>query len=169
MKTRRTKGNLTADRLRAALAYDPLTGYFVWSIRPSNVVKAGTPVRSTNPDGYIVVSLDYMTYLAHRLAWFHVHGEWPKGQIDHINGDRADNRIANLRDVTDAVNQQNRRAATTTNKLGVLGVRQMRSGRFTARIMTEGRALSLGAFLTPEEAHAAYLSAKRALHEGCTI
>lgn len=110
--------------------------------------------------------------MAHRLAWVHVHGSWPAGDIDHINGDKLDNRIANLRDVTRSVNKENMRSARGDNKVGLLGVhvrRQNTTRPYVASIRVSGKLIHLGAHNTPEAAHAAYLEAKRRLHSGCTI
>jgi hypothetical protein len=98
------------------------------------------------------------------------HGAWPSGDIDHINGQKTDNRIENLRDVTRTINSENRRGSNTNTATGYLGVSvHARSGKYRARIRAKGRLISLGLFLLPEEAHAAYISAKRDLHFGCTI
>ena len=113
--------------------------------------------------------IDEREYSAHRLAWLYVHGAWPTGQIDHINGDRGDNRISNLRDVTPALNTQNQRRAARSNKSsGLLGVTANR-GRWLAQISIGGKSRNLGRYATPEEAHAVYVAAKRVLHAGCTL
>ena len=102
-------------------------------------------------------------------------GHWPTKQIDHKNGERADNAFANLREATQQLNSENLRRARADNKTGYLGVFRhyyihKRDGqRFVACIQVDGRLRKIGLFLTPEAAHAAYLEAKRRLHEGCTI
>jgi len=102
---------------------------------------------------------------ASRLAWFYVHGAWPDGQVDHINGDHTDNRLSNLRVLTNAQNAQNRSRARRNNSTGLLGVSyDKRDDRYRARIMVDGRMVSLGYHPTAHEAHAAYLEAKAALH-----
>lgn len=106
--------------------------------------------------------------LGHRLMWFWVHGVWPPEMIDHINGNTSDNRIENLRAVSNAVNLQNRRKASAVNKLGFLGVHFAR-GRYRASLGVDGKTMNLGRFKTPEEAQEAYLAAKRRHHEGCTL
>lgn len=88
--------------------------------------------------------------------------------LDHINGNRADNRIANLREVPNAVNCQNKRAPLPKNKTGFLGVTRDAHG-FRAAVMLNRRQHHLGRFDTAEAAHAAYVEAKRRLHEGCTL
>jgi hypothetical protein len=119
----------------------------------------------------VYFTVDWRKHLAHRLAWLYVHGVWPTHQIDHINGDHSDNRIANLRDVPPRLNKENLRKAQRNNRVGVLGVRALIGGapRWTAGICVDGERRYLGTFYSLDEAQAAYLKAKRALHEGCTL
>lgn len=100
-----------------------------------------------------------------------VHGAIPDGlEIDHINGDESDNRICNLRLATKSENQQNKRRPRKDNKAGLLGVCWFeRAKKWRAQITVNGECKYLGLYVTPEEAHAAYLTAKRELHQGCTI
>jgi hypothetical protein len=109
--------------------------------------------------------------LEHRVVWFLVHGEWPKGEIDHINGVKDDNRIENLRDVDHRTNLQNQRRARKDNACGALGVYQIkRSGKWHAQILRgPGESRHIGTFGTKEQAAAAYVDAKRIAHAGCTI
>jgi hypothetical protein len=160
-------GALTADRVRDVLAYDPETGRFTWRVRRA-CFAAGSLAGWKTPCGYRYISVDMEVCVAHRLAWLHTHGTWPKGVVDHINGDRADNRIVNLRDVSYAVNAQNRRLAQKNNRSGLLGVVKCR-GRWRAAIGINGARTWLGTFDTAQEAHEAYLAAKRQMHDGCTI
>jgi hypothetical protein len=111
--------------------------------------------------------VDGHRYPAHRLAWLYMTGEWP-GEVDHINGKKDDNRWANLRDISHAANSQNVRVAQVNNRCGVLGVKPLRD-KFQARICVARKTIHLGTFLTTSEAHAAYVAAKRELHEGCTL
>lgn len=159
---------LTADRLREVLRYDPETGVFTWLVCMSNA-RSGAVAGGVRADGYWRIGVDKIVYLAHRLAWLYVNGEWPSNQIDHIDGSRSNNRINNLRDVSNDVNQQNRRWARSDNiSSGLIGV-GMKRGKWRARIQVGGVLRQIGTFDTPEEAHAAYLDAKRRLHVGCTI
>lgn len=154
--------NLTAARVREVFTYNPATGDFC---------KAGKPVGYITGPGYVYLSIDGKSRLAHRLAWLYVHGEFPKHQIDHINGVRTDNRIDNLRDVAPRVNNENRRRVRSDNKSSrMTGVSwHVHSAKWRARIWQKGTEHRLGLFDTPEDASAAYLEAKRRLHEGCTI
>lgn len=162
---------LSAERLREVLNYDPETGVFAWKAPTSYRVKVGSFAgRQPGRNHYPRITIDYQTHGTHRLAWLYVHGVWPSGEIDHVNGDRSDSRIANLRDVPSFVNMQNQRKAHSRNASGLLGVWfDKRTKQWASSISRRGRKQFLGRFATPEAAHAAYLSAKRGLHEGCTI
>ena len=158
---------LTQERLKELLHYDPETGVFTRRTSRGGELAgaiAGCPVWT----GYTKICVDKTNYLAHRLAWFYVYGDFPSEEIDHINGVRTDNFIKNLRHVSSRVNKENKRFAQSNSKSGALGASPFRGG-FRARIFVNGREKHLGTFNTAEAAHAAYLVAKRALHEGCTI
>lgn len=158
--------DLTADRLRELVSYDPQNGVFRWVAPPKHKGPAvGKVAGSDHGGGYRKIKIDGRQHLAHRLAWLYVHGEWPRGLLDHVNGDRGDNRIVNLREATEAQNGQNRRRSQSNNAARLLGVAPTRSGRWKAQIHVAGKQTHLGTFATPEQAHEAYLSAKVRLHE----
>lgn len=97
-------------------------------------------------------------------------GDWPAGNIDHVNGSRSDNRWSNLRVGSQALNAQNLRGPRRDNMIGLLGVSlDKRRGTYRAQIMVDGKSRHLGTFGDPQSAHQAYLKAKRTLHPGCTI
>jgi hypothetical protein len=158
---------LTAEQVRELLDYDPETGRFTWRIAPRGH-KAGSQAGCIDSYGYVVIRIAGAGHKAHRLAWLIAYGEWPDDQIDHINGERSDNRIANLRSLTNQGNQQNRRTAHRGNSSGLLGVSPKR-GKWRAQIKVDGEKRHIGMFDTPEAAHAAYLEAKRKLHPTCSI
>ena len=162
--------DITAERLREVLDYDPATGVFTWKARtsPFSRVNVGDVAGGLKTKGYIRIKLDGRELLAHRLAWLYVNGEWPADQIDHISGIRTDNRIVNLRLATNAENQHNQRKPQADNTTGFLGV-SPEYGKFKARIVVDGKNKHLGMFHTPEEAHAAYVDAKRKLHKFGTL
>lgn len=159
---------LTADRLREVLSYDKESGQFTRLVCGDDSLVG--PTGEVNHHGYERIAVDGNTYQAHRLAWLHVTGTWPALYIDHIDGNRSNNRWANLREASREVNNQNQRRAHKDNKTGFLGVYfHKASGLFASRICVDRKSIMVGYFHTPEEAHAAYLKAKRELHEGCTI
>lgn len=155
-----------ADVIKA-LRYDPITGEFK---RTSIVSRHGAKVGTISLKGYLRIKIKERYYMAHRLAWLISFGDWPQGQIDHINCIKLDNRLSNLRCVTNAVNAQNRLTPTANNKSSaLLGVSKAERGRWRAVIQVSGKKHRLGRFATPELAHAAYIAAKRQLHEGNTL
>jgi len=142
---------LTQEELKNRLSYDRETGLFFW-VRPRKRVKKGDKA-GCNSHGYIVIRIDGVGYQAHRLAWLWEYGEFPSMEIDHINRDRKDNRISNLRLVSSRENKQNARAKKT-NKSGFVGVCfDARRNKFKAEIRDgDGRKVFLGRFDTLEEA-----------------
>jgi hypothetical protein len=156
---------LRLERLKECLQYDPSTGLFTWLKCNSARAQVGATAGTTHTSGYVIVSIDRETYRAHRLAWFYMTGEWPRGFIDHRNTIRDDNRWGNLRDVSSFINQQNRRGPNRNNKSGLMGVSWATRGGWFARIYSNGKPKYLGYFETPELAHKAYLQAKAELHE----
>jgi len=163
-----SNSTLTAERLREVLSYDPETGEFTRAITLRKW-KSGQRAGSLNKvTGYIYIMVDGYSSTGHRLAWLYMTGNWPIGSIDHKDGVRSNNRFANLRDVQHLVNMQNRQRAQTDNKLGILGVTHRR-GRYRATLKHLGKSIYLGDYKTAEEAHAAYLTAKRVRHEGNTL
>lgn len=162
---------ITQQRLKSLLSYDKETGGFVWIGSKNRKVKNGSLAGSIDSSGHSQIKVEKRSYSAHRLAWLYVYGEWPKMQIDHINGNRTDNRIANLRDVSASINSQNKRNATSSNKSsGLLGTHWHRAAnKWAATIKTCGITKHIGLFESKEDAHKAYLHVKRIDHIGCTI
>lgn len=152
------------------ISYSSETGDLTWAVSGRGI-KIGRVAGFITSEGYRTIKLGRVAYPAHRLAWFIHNGTWPTGYIDHINGDRSDNRIKNLRDGDHSLNMQNKRKAMNNNKsCGLLGVTwNKQHKRWQSKIMVNKQFHHVGLFSTPEEAHAAYLIKKRQLHAGCTI
>lgn len=161
----------TIERLQEVLNYDKDTGRFTWKIRKANHIHIGAVAGNLNLwTGYRSLMVDGTVYLEHRLAWKLVYGQLPTKALDHIDGNKANNAISNLREVSHAENLQNIHSAMKNNRCGMLGVSlDNRSGRYQARIRLSGVSKSLGNFADKHEAHAAYLKAKRELHPKGTL
>jgi HNH endonuclease len=162
--------DLTAQRLREYLHYDHQTGAMTRLIKVGRRHKPGPITGCISEYGYLRVRVDKRLYLAHRLAWLWMTGEWPTVFIDHIDGNRLNNVWSNLREATNALNMQNVKGARADSQLGILGVSICkRNGTFKAQIGYEGKTHFLGRFKTSEEASAAYMEAKRKYHPGNTL
>ena len=164
---------LSAARLREVVDYDPETGAFTRKVRLAQRHQVGDRadflVVKGTLHGYRRLSIDSKRYLAHRCAWLYVYGQWPSKLIDHINGDKGDNRIANLRDVTMSVNLQNVYGPQSNSHSGYLGVVPHVDGGYRARITLNGKTTCLGVYRRAKDAYKAYLDAKRRIHPGCSI
>jgi len=160
---------MNQESLKSVLHYDPATGVFRWRFGLLGKLpwrQAGT----LNGRSYVQVGVNRKLYLAHRLAWLYTHGEWPSAEVDHINGKTDDNRLCNLRLANRSQNSQNKRKPQANNKSGFLGVIYWwRTKTWKAQIQVDGKPVSIGYFKTPEQAHEAYLKAKRELHSHCVI
>jgi hypothetical protein len=155
---------LTQARLKEWLHYDPETGLFSWLRVSSNRVKVGRIAGSPSSTGHVSICLFGERFLAHRLAWLYMTGEWPKAQVDHKDRCRSNNRWGNLREATNTQNAQNS-AVKASSRTGLKGVAFTRTaGLFTARIRNGGKRISLGCYLTAEEAHQAYTEKAKELH-----
>lgn len=155
-------GLLTADKARSLLDYDPDTGLLRWK-RPRGSSRPGWTAGTEGPRGYKTIGVCRKRYLVHRMAWLMMTGQWPRDQVDHINGCRSDNRWVNLREATNGQNQQNA-ILRRTNKSGFRGVDwYKRDNRWRAQITHKGVSKTLGYFDRPEDAHAAYLAARAKL------
>ena len=142
------------NEARERISYNPETGAFVWC-KENNFHKrlTGKPA-GTIREGYLVIKLNNIGYFAHRIAWFLMTGEQPN-VIDHINGDKLDNRFCNIRNVDFSANAKNH--GKKINGPGLpCGVRKLPSGRFQARLKCDNKLVSIGTFATVEEAEQAY-------------
>jgi hypothetical protein len=167
----RTLSEGLIEQYRQLLDYEPSTGALTWkSFRGGGAPATGTQAGTKTVYGYIAIRVRALGQArpAHRIAWALTHGRWPVQFIDHINGNRSDNRLCNLREADQTINSQNTRTARSTNKTtGLLGAHLHKaSGRYAASIGVNRKTKHLGLFDTAQQAHAAYISAKRQLHEG---
>lgn len=142
--------------LSQRLRYEPDTGHF-YAIVSAGRRKAGDRAGYADRLGYWKVAVNGRWVLAHRLAWALTHGEWPAGEIDHINGDPSDNRISNLRVATRSQNVMN-----TARGNGVCWHKGRR--KWQALVKVAGKSHYLGSFAERDEAEAAAIEAKRRLH-----
>lgn len=141
---------ITAERLREVLSYDKESGLFFWRGKTCRKVVVGKMAGALCSGGYIRIRIDGILYAAHRLAWLYEYGAFPEKHIDHINRDRTDNRILNLRQCVDFENGQNRDKGKN-NTSGHLGVSK-RNGRWVAQIMFKRKQIHLGVYDRIEDA-----------------
>jgi len=156
---------VTADYVRSVLDYDPNTGIFTWE--KSGCGRSGMRAGSMNANGYWQIGIGGAVYTAHRLAWLHTHGAWPLRLIDHVDGNKANNALANLREASRVQNAFNQKA--NKRRSGILtpkGAYFSEKGQnWKAVITTNGRRRHLGYYPTPEAAHAAYVKAAITEHQ----
>lgn len=162
---------LTLERLKELLSYNPEDGNFTFLTNVRGYLRKGKTAGSVDKNGYLTARIDGPNYFLHRLAWLYMTGQWPKDVIDHIDCNPINNRFANLRDISRGQNQQNRRRAEIGSKSGLLGAHyRARDNNWIAHIKAANCKMKyLGTFNTPEEAHAAYVAAKRLLHPFGTL
>lgn len=142
---------LTQARLKELLSYDEKTGALTWKIKKGGRAVAGQRAGGRDVYGYVVVRLDGVLYKAHRLVWLYSYGEWPEGNIDHINRNKSDNRLFNLRLASQSLNTHN--ANRSTGKSGAVGVTHDRwRDKWVARIKINYRSVFLGRFNSLAEA-----------------
>lgn len=174
----RLRKKITPAQIYEAFSYDPLTGKLTWKERPIHHFFSDTSARIWNTkhagketghkcsSGYLSVNLWGFQFYVHRLAFVLMTGNWPEHQIDHVNGDRADNRFSNLRSATHKQNTHNAKKSKA-NTVGLKGVSQCpKCKTFRAQIYSDGKLTHLGTFKTKEEAHAAYAQAAINLRGG---
>lgn len=165
----------SVGRLLEVLTFNPDTGSLVWRRRnvadfPSirshkiwNTRFAGKPaLRSKRKDGYLVGSVDGAACYAHRVCWAMISGAWPVGEVDHINGDRTDNRATNLRDVGRGENTRNKQVGVR-NQSGALGVMLDHTGHYRVRISDNYKSIELGRYRDFDEAVSVRKAAEAAL------
>jgi len=150
----------TENNIKEYINYDPITGKLSWKKSYREKV-VGQLIRNT-VKGYIRFHFMNKALMGHRVAWLLQTGKWPVNVIDHINGERDDNRWINLRDVTIKENFQSFRRISPRNKTGYTGVSwNAKKNYFTATKTVDGKAKFLGCFDTAEDANQAYINADK--------
>lgn len=153
----------TADKFKSGGWNPPQISCKIW-----NTKNAGEEAFSVLSTGYFHGSLFDIKIRAHIVVYALYHNKWPEQTIDHIDGDRLNNRPINLRDVKHSHNIQNQTKPLPNNKLGVRGVVKTPSGRYTSQMRAEKVIYNLGTYDSVEEAKQAYLSAK-AKYQNCPV
>lgn len=161
--------DLTADFLRSAFDYDAASGALIWKAAdclPPNARSrmAGKVAGTVSSTGYCQIKIGGALYKTHRLVWLHVTGLWPDTEIDHIDGDKTNNRFENLRLASRSENMRNvGRYANNTS--GAKGVHfEAATAKWVARIVLDGRTHHLGRHGTRDEARRAYTAAAERFH-----
>lgn len=155
---------LTYQKAISVLDYDSATGVLIWKSSPNTKIVPGRAAGSKGTNGYIRIKLSGKTYLGHRVAWLIYYGAWPVGQIDHIDGCRQNNAIANLRDSTPSQNQHNQ-ALRKTNKSGVKGVSwNPDSEKWHVQVTLNGKVHNGGHFESLAEAATVAAALRNRLH-----
>lgn len=166
MRILRKVNNEDILELNSRMSYDSQTGIFTYKKHVLPCRKAGAVAGYVNGFGYVGIRFKSKNYQAHRLAWLFHYGEMPEIFIDHIDGNRANNAISNLRLANYVENGQNQKKASLANKTGFLGVCKIRNKKnpYRATICNNGKNIVLGHYPTAEEAHAAYIAKKKEIH-----
>lgn len=148
------EASLSHEYLTDTFEYCPDTGIFTYRVYRGSRAVVGSRAGTLNSIGYRLIKIKEYLHLEHRLAWFYCFNEWPTGIIDHINKIRDDNRLDNLREVTEAENLQNM-GISKRNSSGIKGV-SLQSGKWCARIRINNKEIHLGRYHLKEDAAAAY-------------
>ena len=155
---------LTQEELRNWLSYDPETGIFRWIRKPSRSIVVGQMAGHPDDAGYVRIKLNKKSYLAHRLAWLYMTGEWPERLVDHRDCTPINNRWKNLRQADDGQNSHNQRARRN-NRSGAKGISWIpRLEKWRARITVDCKERHLGVYECIEDAIKATIAARCELH-----
>lgn len=158
---------VTVEEILSILDYDKDRAVFYWKKYRSSSARKGQ-LAGYDCLGYSIIKINQIRYKVHRLVWLIETGKWPEYEIDHIDGNKLNNHISNLRDVPTQVNRQNVKRAFSNSSTGLLGVFPY-GKRYLAKITFNNETVRIGVYDKAEDAHTAYVAIKRTLHEGCTI
>jgi HNH endonuclease len=156
------------ELLQNLFEYNPDTGFVYWAVQHGLKIKPSTKAGFIDNEGYVRIAYRRKNYKAHHIAFLKMTGKWPDQMVDHINGEKSDNRWENLRLVTNDGNQRNQRKAHVDSKTGLIGASPFRN-KFSANISINGKRICLGRYATAEEAHQVYVEAKRRHHPENTL
>ena len=151
---------ITQDELKELFSYCPNTGLFTRVKVPIKNQTLVGDIATPQKDGYIHIGINNKTYLGHRLAWMYVYGYTPLS-IDHINQDRSDNRISNLREVSQSVNTKNQPRRKNNTLFNGVYKNKQRGGKYKAHIRVSGKLIHLGYFNVLKDAINARIHANR--------
>ncbi len=147
----------TAETLREWLSYDAASGHFTWLVQRRNAAQIGSRAGKINWNGYVHIRINNRAFMAHRLAWLYMVGEWPSHFVDHIDGNPSNNAWSNLRAATNSQNQAARRATPNGEFRGTTWNKSAK--KWQAGIKVGGKSFHLGVFASRADAAEAYKSA----------
>ena len=155
---------LTQERLKEQLSYDPETGHFTQILRTSQRVKVGDRAGSQDPRGYRLINICGRREWEHRLVWLYIYGVFPDFDIDHINGNKSDNRLCNLRAASRSENNCNSviRSDSTTKYRNVHLFK--RTGKYQVQVRFNGKRYNGGYYDTAEQANIIAIAMRKQLH-----
>lgn len=155
---------LTQSELKSQLSYNKDTGIFTWKINKSRLAKIGNIAGSLHNNGYYSICINNKQYLAHRLAWLYISGEMPKNNIDHIDNNKINNKINNLREATKSQNEFNTKLRNN-NSSGFKGVcLDKRKNLWYSSSCINNKRTFLGCFKTAQLASVAYINFTKKHH-----
>lgn len=145
------------ERLNSVLRYDSESGHLYWKEDRGRHKVKGKIAGYAHCEGYVAVGLDGKRFLAHRVAWMLTYGTWPDEWIDHVNGNRSDNRLVNLRECSPSENNSNRKNGPGRDLPKGVSFHR-RTGKYQAHVRKSGRVVYSGLFASVEEAAVAYVA-----------
>jgi len=154
---------MNQELLKSLLEYNPATGGFTW-LASRGSIKKGSVAGGVYSGGYRGIGINGKIYYSHRLAWLYIRGSFPELMIDHIDGDKLNNKWCNLREADRTQNGYNS-AMKSNNTSGYKDVSFIKaSGKWGSKIKVNGKNVWLGTFDSPKEASIAYNSVAKVLH-----